>query len=74
MRAYAKLTLIILLSLAAQWFYLRTAPLLEDVHLAARSTYLNRYGSEADRVIFNAALDQHLWSERSHHPRRVASP
>ena len=39
-------------------------PALADVHLAARSLYIERFGTDAERAAFNAQVDELVFRER----------
>ena len=72
MRAYVKFALVLFAAVAVQAFVIRDLSMMADVHLAARSFYLDRYGTDAQRRAFNDAIDAMVIRERSRVARRLA--
>ena len=64
MRAYVKFIVILLTAVTIQTAILDGLPALADVHLAARSLYLERFGTDADRAAFDAQVDELVFRER----------
>ena len=72
MRAYVKFALILFSAVAVQAFVIRDLSAFEDVQLAARAFYLDRYGTDAERRAFDDAVDAMVIRERSKNARRLA--